>query len=154
MRFQLLDRALYWQGVQLASPYTEAYKAIKSVPILQAATAYDNRDTGKIMILILNKAIWMGDQMRSIDSSIPTNYELTKSQYRTTRSTQHQSLSQLKIMNLLYPFPAKGRSSALQQEPRPTKSSRHVLMSSSRQSTSGIHICGNIPYLVYDRDYI
>jgi hypothetical protein len=28
------------------SPYTEAYEAIKSVPIVQAATAYDNRDTG------------------------------------------------------------------------------------------------------------
>jgi hypothetical protein len=45
------------------SPYTEAYKAIKSVPIVQAATAYDNSDTGKSTILILNKAIWMGDQM-------------------------------------------------------------------------------------------
>jgi hypothetical protein len=45
------------------SPYTEAYKAIKSVPIVQAATAYDNRDTGETTILILNKAIWMGDQM-------------------------------------------------------------------------------------------
>jgi hypothetical protein len=39
------------------------YEAIKSVPIVQAATAYDNRDTGKTTILIMNKAIWMGDQM-------------------------------------------------------------------------------------------
>jgi hypothetical protein len=45
------------------SPYTEAYEAIKSVPIVQAATAYDNTDTGETTILILNKAIWMGDQM-------------------------------------------------------------------------------------------
>jgi hypothetical protein len=45
------------------SPYTEAYKAIKPLPIVQAATAYDNRDTGKTTILILNEAIWMGDQM-------------------------------------------------------------------------------------------
>jgi hypothetical protein len=44
-------------------PYTEAYDAIKSVPIVQAATVYDNRDTGETMILILNEAIWMGDQM-------------------------------------------------------------------------------------------
>jgi hypothetical protein len=43
-------------------PYTEAYDAI-SVPIVQAATAYDNRDTGETTILILNEAIWMGDQM-------------------------------------------------------------------------------------------
>ena len=45
------------------SPYTEAYEAIKSVPIVQAATAYDNRDTGETTILILNKAIWKGGQM-------------------------------------------------------------------------------------------
>jgi hypothetical protein len=45
------------------SPYTEAYEAIKSVPIVQAATAYDNRDTGETTILILNEAIWMGEQM-------------------------------------------------------------------------------------------
>jgi hypothetical protein len=30
---------------------------------VQAATAYDNRDTGETTILILNEAIWMGDQM-------------------------------------------------------------------------------------------
>jgi hypothetical protein len=45
------------------SPYTEAYKVIKSVPIVQAATPYNNMDTGKTMILILNEAIWMGGQM-------------------------------------------------------------------------------------------
>jgi hypothetical protein len=45
------------------SPYTEAYKAIKSVPIVQAAIAYDNRDTDETTLLILNEAIWMGDQM-------------------------------------------------------------------------------------------
>ncbi len=45
------------------SPYTEAYEAIKCVPIVQAATAYDNTDTGETTILILNEAIWMGDQM-------------------------------------------------------------------------------------------
>jgi hypothetical protein len=45
------------------SPYTEAYEAIKSVPIVQAATAYNNTETGETTILILNEAIWMGGQM-------------------------------------------------------------------------------------------
>ncbi len=46
------------------SPYTDAYNAIKSVPIVQAATAYNNPETGVTSILVLNEAIWMGDQMR------------------------------------------------------------------------------------------
>jgi hypothetical protein len=55
---------MYYTGKECNMlPYTEAYKAIKSVPIVQAATAYDNRDTGETTILILNEAIWMGDQM-------------------------------------------------------------------------------------------
>jgi hypothetical protein len=45
------------------SPYTDTYEAIKSVPIVQAATAYDNPDTGETTILIMNEAIWMGDKM-------------------------------------------------------------------------------------------
>ena len=45
------------------TPYTDAYEAIKSVPIVQAATAYDNPETGECTILILNEAIWMGDKM-------------------------------------------------------------------------------------------
>ena len=47
------------------SPYTESYKSIKSVPIVQAATAFDNLETGETTILILNKAIWMGDKMEN-----------------------------------------------------------------------------------------
>jgi hypothetical protein len=39
---------MYYTGKECAvSPYREAYEAIKSVPIVQAATAYDNRDTGE-----------------------------------------------------------------------------------------------------------
>ncbi len=55
---------MYYTGKECdVSPYTEAHEAIRSVPIVQAATAYNNRDTGKTTILILNEAIWMGDQM-------------------------------------------------------------------------------------------
>ena len=43
--------------------YTDAYETIKVVSIVQEATAYDNPDTGETTILILNKAIWMGETM-------------------------------------------------------------------------------------------
>ena len=39
------------------APYTDAYETSKTVPIFQAATAYDNPETGETTILILNKAI-------------------------------------------------------------------------------------------------
>ena len=42
---------------------TDAYKKIKSVPIVQASKAYDNNESGETTILILNKAIWMGATM-------------------------------------------------------------------------------------------
>ena len=42
------------------APYTDAYETIKSVPIVQANTAYDNPETWETTILILNEAIWMG----------------------------------------------------------------------------------------------
>ena len=45
------------------SPYTDAYDTIKSVPIVQAATAYDSPETGETSILILNEALWMGNVM-------------------------------------------------------------------------------------------
>lgn len=45
------------------SPYTDAYAAIKSVPIVQAATAYDDPKTATTTILVFNEAIWMGDKM-------------------------------------------------------------------------------------------
>ena len=33
------------------------------MPIVQAATSYDNPETGETIILILNEAIWMGETM-------------------------------------------------------------------------------------------
>ena len=45
------------------APYTDAYETIKAVPIFQAATAYRNPETGDNTILILNKSIWMGENM-------------------------------------------------------------------------------------------
>ena len=45
------------------SPYTDAYESIKSVSIVQAATAYDNPETGETFILVFNEALWMGGKM-------------------------------------------------------------------------------------------
>jgi hypothetical protein len=45
------------------APYTDAYESIKSVPIVQAGTAWDNPETGETVILILNEAIWMADKL-------------------------------------------------------------------------------------------
>ena len=45
------------------APYNGAYKTIKAVPIVQAATAYENPYTGDTTILILNKEICMGETM-------------------------------------------------------------------------------------------
>jgi hypothetical protein len=45
------------------APYTDAYESIKSVPIVQAGTAWDNPETGETVILVLNEAIWMADKL-------------------------------------------------------------------------------------------
>ena len=45
------------------APYTDVYKTIDSVPIVQAATANDNTETGETKILIINEVIWMGETM-------------------------------------------------------------------------------------------
>ena len=45
------------------APYTGAYENIKSLPIVQASTAYNNHETGEITIIFLNKAICMGKIM-------------------------------------------------------------------------------------------
>ena len=37
------------------APYTDTYETIKAVSIVQAATAYENTETGETIILILNE---------------------------------------------------------------------------------------------------
>ena len=44
-------------------PYTDEYKAIKIVLIVQAAIEYYNSETVDTTIMILNKAIWTGKKM-------------------------------------------------------------------------------------------
>ena len=45
------------------APYRDDYDSIKNVPIVSAATAWQSSITGQTYILILNEALWMGDQM-------------------------------------------------------------------------------------------
>ena len=44
-------------------PYTDAHNTIKAVPIVHPDTEYDNPETGETTIIILNKSIWMGENM-------------------------------------------------------------------------------------------
>ena len=53
----------YTDKVCDVSPYTDAYEAITSVPIVRAGTAWDNPDDGETFIFVFNEAIWMGDKM-------------------------------------------------------------------------------------------
>ena len=55
-------------------PYTDAYNTINAVPIVQAATAYDNTETGETTILILNKPILMGE---TIDNTLDNTNQLS-----------------------------------------------------------------------------
>ena len=43
------------------SPYTDAYEAIKNVPIVSGGTAY----TSQTFILVFHEGLWMGDQMEN-----------------------------------------------------------------------------------------
>ncbi len=44
------------------SLYHPKYERIENAPIVQAGTAYDHPETGKTYILILNQALYLGDQ--------------------------------------------------------------------------------------------
>ena len=45
------------------SPYTDAYEAIKSVPIATAGTAWTSAATGETYILVFHKGLWIGYHM-------------------------------------------------------------------------------------------
>ena len=45
------------------SPYTDAYEAIKSVPIATAGTAWKSTESGETYILLFHEGLWMVDQM-------------------------------------------------------------------------------------------
>ena len=47
------------------SPFSQAYDATKDVPIVKAVTAYDDPSTGETFILVMNQALYFGDQMEN-----------------------------------------------------------------------------------------
>ena len=80
------------------SPYTDEYKPIQNVPIVQAATAWQSPDTGQIYILIFNEALWMGDtldhtlvnpnQLRHYGITVQDNPACDKPLYFMTESSE------------------------------------------------------------------
>jgi hypothetical protein len=53
----------YTVKVCSVSPYHPKYKALENVHIVQAGTAYDDQNTDKTCILIMNQSLYMGDAL-------------------------------------------------------------------------------------------
>jgi hypothetical protein len=47
------------------SAFSDTHEAIHDVPIVMAATAFDNPRTGDTIILIFGQAIYLGDQIQA-----------------------------------------------------------------------------------------
>ena len=45
------------------APYREDYDSIPNIPIVTAATAWQSDFTGQVYIIVLNEALWMGNDM-------------------------------------------------------------------------------------------
>ena len=45
------------------SPFSDQYKALTNIPVATAATAWDNPDTGEVVILIFHQGLWFGDSL-------------------------------------------------------------------------------------------
>jgi hypothetical protein len=48
------------------SGFANSMQAIHDVPIVKAALAYDDSDTGETIILIINQGLYFGDQLDEI----------------------------------------------------------------------------------------
>jgi hypothetical protein len=47
------------------SPFSDQYTTLTNIPIASAATAWDNPDTGEVVILLFNQGLWFGDSLTS-----------------------------------------------------------------------------------------
>ena len=45
-------------------PFIDTYNSIKQVPVVTAATAYDDLDTGETTILVFPQILWFGRSMK------------------------------------------------------------------------------------------
>ncbi len=53
----------YAEKVCEVTPYHSSYAPMENIPIVQAAAAYTNPDSGKAYILIIKEALYMGDTL-------------------------------------------------------------------------------------------
>ena len=47
------------------SSFSKEYSAMQNILIIKAATAYDDDDTGEMLILIMGQALYLGDRMEN-----------------------------------------------------------------------------------------
>ena len=46
------------------APYnSQAYEPQRNIPIVTAATAYTNQETGEVSIIVINEALWFGENL-------------------------------------------------------------------------------------------
>jgi hypothetical protein len=45
------------------SPFSDQYTTLTNIPIASAAAAWDNPDTGEVVILLFNQGLWFGDSL-------------------------------------------------------------------------------------------
>jgi hypothetical protein len=45
------------------SPFSDQYTSLTNIPVATAATAWDNPDTGEVVILIFNQGLWFGNSL-------------------------------------------------------------------------------------------
>ena len=47
------------------APFSQEYKQMKNVPIVKAATSYDDPRSGTTYVLVLAQALWFGDKLEN-----------------------------------------------------------------------------------------
>jgi hypothetical protein len=45
------------------SPFSDSYEAIKDIPIATVAMAWDDLETGEVIVLYIHEALYFGDNM-------------------------------------------------------------------------------------------
>jgi hypothetical protein len=46
--------------------FANSFQPLKDIPIVKAALAYDHAETGKVIVLIINQALYFGNQLKKI----------------------------------------------------------------------------------------
>jgi hypothetical protein len=56
----------YTNQVAEVSVFAYSLEPLKNIPIVKAAVAYDDPDSGEMIILIINQALYDGDQLDEV----------------------------------------------------------------------------------------